>query len=290
MEKEQVVAEAIRYKDNPNSIKYYVKRYVDRNISDIKDRIIVDFPAGNGVVSQLIGNAGGKVEPFDLFPEYFQIPGLSCKKADINEGIPLQDKYADMIICQEGIEHFPDQMKAFKEFNRILKHGELLLITTPNYSNLRARMSYLLSESERFNSIMPPNEIDSVWMSTDKTDSDIYYGHIFLTGIQKLRILAKLSGFNIKRIHKTKLKTTSLFLFPFLYPFIFLSNGITYLKAVRKKHSDTNAKEVYREVFKLSLSPVILLYSHLMIEFEKELDVIDVKKTLVSRFSEFGIT
>ena len=52
-------------------------------------------------------------------------------------------------------------------------------MTTPNYSNLRAKMSYLLSESERFNSIIAPNELDSIWMSKQDITNEIYYGHIY---------------------------------------------------------------------------------------------------------------
>mgnify|MGYP001428065201 CR=1 FL=1 len=70
-----------------------------------------------------------------------------------------------------------------KEFNRVLKKGGGLIITTPNYSNMRAKMSYLLSESERFNSILAPNELDSIWMSKQDITNEVYYGHIFLIGI-----------------------------------------------------------------------------------------------------------
>lgn len=277
------------YEDNKLSIKFYVKQYILTHAAEIKNKTVVDFPAGNGITSRLIESVGGKAKPFDIFPEYFTQQGMRCEKADIHIGIPMDSLSVDMLICQEGIEHFSDQINALKEFNRVLKSNGTLLITTPNYSNLRARLSYLLSESERFNSTMPPNEIDSVWMSSNAADNDIYYGHIFLIGIQKLRVLAKLSGFRIKRIYKTRLKTTSLLLFPLWYPFIVLSNLIAYRKANRKATS-SKAKATYREIVSLGIHPVILLYGHLMIEFEKEAEVIDVKKMLVSKHTEFGIT
>jgi len=67
-------------------------------------------------------------------------------------------------------------------------------------------------------------------MSNKAITSEIYFGHVFLIGVQKLRVLAKLAGFKIKHIQFTRLKTTSLFIFPFAYPFIFLSSYFTYLK------------------------------------------------------------
>jgi SAM-dependent methyltransferase len=275
----------LEYEDNPVSIKFYVKKYINSHQKAIKGKVVVDFPAGVGVTSRLIQSVGGDVKPFDLFPEYFTAPNIACRKADINEGIPLDSKSADMLICQEGIEHFANQVEALKEFNRVLKPKGLLLVTTPNYSNIKAKVSYLLFESERFNSIMPPNEADSVWLSKDVSNDEIYYGHIFLIGIQKLRLLAKLAGFRIVAIHKTRLKTTSLFLFPFIYPAIVLSSCITYVKAKKRARNNIHAKEVYRELLALSINPTILLYGHLMVEFEKEVDAKEVKATLADKSS-----
>jgi len=282
----------MKHEDNPKSIKFYIKRYLQDNAKSLKNKIIIDFPAGNGITSRLLNEIGAKPIPFDLFPEYFNIEGIECKRANIASGLPIEDKVADGLICQEGIEHFSDQYGAFKEFNRVLKPNGLLLITTPNYSNLRSKLSYLLSESERFNSIMPPNELDSIWMSKHDITSGIYFGHIFLIGIQKLRVLAKLSGFRIKKLHFTRIKSTSLILLPLFYPFIVISNWITYKKNLRKNTDyDYNTKKsVYHEIYKLSINPRILIGGNLMVEFIKEQDFKDVSKQLKSKHKEFGST
>ena len=54
----------------------------------------------------------------------------------------------DYIICQEGIEHIPNQLKVLEEFNRVLKKDGVLLITTPNNSHFRARLSHFLFETD----------------------------------------------------------------------------------------------------------------------------------------------
>lgn len=257
-----------------------------------KGKDVIDFPAGNGITTKILKNIGANPIPLDLFPEYFEIENLKCTRANIREGLPIESKTADAFICQEGIEHFSDQFGALREFNRVLKKDGILLITTPNYSNIRSRLSYLLSESERFNSIMPPNELDSIWMSKQDITDEIYFGHIFLIGIQKLRVLAKLAGFSIKRHHFTRIKSTSLLLLPFLYPFIFFSNWITYKKNMRKNkdYDFETKKKVYGEIFKLSVNPKILVGSHLMIEFVKNQDYDTVSKQLRSTHKEFGTT
>lgn len=282
----------MRYEDNPGSIKYYVKKFLLANKGRFKNKLVVDFPAGNGITSRILREIGAVPIPLDLFPEYFEIEGINCTRANIKEGLPLEKNSADALICQEGIEHFSDQYEALKEFNRVLKISGTLLITTPNYSNIRARLSYLLSESERFNSTMPPNELDSIWMSKQEITNEFYFGHIFLIGIQKLRVLARLSGFKIKKVHFTKTKSTSVILLPFLYPFIFLSNYISYSKNLRKnKDYDYKTKKaVYGEIFKLAIHPKILVGGHLMIEFEKEKEAGEVADGLRSRHKEFGAT
>jgi len=205
----------MQYEDNPSSIKYYVKRYLLNNKAVFKGKQVIDFPAGNGITSRILKEIGAHPVPMDLFPEYFEIEGLTCIRANIRHKLPVENHFADALICQEGIEHFSDQFEAFREMNRVLKTHGTLLITTPNYSNLRSKLSYLTTECERFNSIMPPNELDSIWMTKQDVTDELYFGHIFLIGVQKLRVLAKLAGFSIKKIHFTRVKTTSLLLLPF---------------------------------------------------------------------------
>ncbi|MCF6240141.1 MAG: class I SAM-dependent methyltransferase [Bacteroidales bacterium] len=280
------------FEDNPRSIKYYVKKYLLDNSDKFKNKKIIDFPAGNGITSKLIKKIGAIPVAMDLFPEYFELEVVNCIRANVMKGLPLDDEFGDALICQEGIEHFSDQFYALIEFNRVLKMNASLLITTPNYSNLRSKLSYFLSESERYNSIMPPNELDSIWMNNQEVNSDIYFGHIFLIGIQKLRVLAKLAGFKIKKVYPSMLNTNSLVLFPFFYPFIFLSNWISYRKNL-KKNKDYNLaikSKVYKEIFRLAINPRILISGSLMVEFEKEEDYKNVSKSLRSKHKNFGLT
>ena len=281
-----------KYEDNPVSIKYHVKRFLIKHKQRFINKTVVDVPAGNGVTSRILKDIGAIPIAFDLFPEYFTEKDIECKRADIMEQLPLQNNSVDFVICQEGIEHFTDQFKVLVEFNRILKQQGSLIITTPNYSNLRAKLSYFLSESERFNSIMPPNEIDSIWMSNQQITNQIYFGHVFLIGIQKLRVLAKLSGFKIKHIQFTKLKTTSLIILIVAYPFIFISNLITYLKNVNKDKgfSKEYQKQMYKQQFLLAINPKIMVDGHLFVEFEKEKEANEVLKEIKSVQTAFGVT
>jgi len=282
----------MKHEDDPGSIKFHVKKFLLANKEQFIGKKMVDFPAGNGITSGIIRDIGAIPLPFDLFPEYFTMKGLDCLQADAEKGIPLPPGSVDVVICQEGMEHFQDQLTVLKEFNRVLKPGGSLLITTPNYSNLRAKLSYLFSENERFLTFMPPNEKDSIWMKTGNDSGRIYFGHIFLTGILRLRLLAKLSGFRIKKVHATLSSSTCIVLFPFLYPWILLVNWLSLKKNLRKAKSsgDPDKINVYREIYNLVINPRCLIDKHLMVEFEKEAEVSEVADRLTSRNSEFGLT
>ena len=158
----------------------------------------------------------------------------------------------------------PNQVSMFSEFSRVTKPGGKLLITTPNYSNLRSKMSYLLTESELFNRIMPPNEYDSIWHSKDS--SDIYFGHINLIGIARLRLFALINGYKITKVHGTRVNYTALLLFILFYPIILISSFLAFgrfKRKTKKKNANLN------DLFKLMISPAVLLCGHLMVEFEK---------------------
>jgi len=125
---------------------------------------------------------------------------------------------------------------------------------------------------------MPPIEIDDIWMSDKTLTNEIYHGHIFLIGLQKLRILGKLSGFKIQEIRYLRISKGSLLLFPLFYPIILISSLLRYYSHI-KKHNEMPISykvSVYKEQLKINISPKNLLNRHTFILFEKEKEIADV--------------
>jgi SAM-dependent methyltransferase len=271
-------------------IKYHVLKYLEENKENFVSKTVIDVPAGNGFTSEYLHQIGAKTLPFDIFPQYFKVDDLSCAYADILKGIPVEKNTADFLICQEGIEHFSDQFKVLTEFNRVLKPGGKLISTTPNYSGLRSRMSYFLSESEHFKKIMPPNEFDSVWMNSPDTENDIYFGHLFLIGASRLRTLAKLAGFKLVKSHDCEQNGTSILLYFLFFKFIYLANLRLWKRNKRKAKNNPEQLKTYRELFELNTSYQILTQGHLFFEFEKEMEYDEVMKSLKSVHEGFGRT
>ena len=240
----------------------------------MEGKLFFDIPAGTGATSALIRERGGEVEPYDLFPESFTAEGITCRRADLCERLPIDDGRGDYAICQEGIEHLPNQVAAFREFNRILKKGGTLVVTAPGFSHLRARMSYLLHEGNRTNRL-PPNETSAIWLSGE--GREVYFGHLFLPGIQHLRMLGKIAGMDIVHVHRTPLSNTSLLL-GWLYPLIACASLFAYYREMRRKRelSKSWKREIYREILRLNLNPKVLFCKHLFVEFRKTHELSEV--------------
>lgn len=281
----------LAHEDNPKSIKYYVKRYILANQANLKGKTVVDIPAGSGVTTRILSEVGAKVEAYDLFPEYFTQTDIKCTRADLMQGLKIDSQYADVVFCQEGLEHFSDPAFAFREFSRILKPGGILVLTTPNYSSISSRLSYLFFESENHKRQMPPNELDSIWMSTENETRGVYFGHAFLIGIQRVRLFATLAGFDIKKILRTRSKGSAIIGFVFLYPLILFRSWLTYKKNMRrqKKIPFELRKKIYSELFRLNIKPGILLDGHLFIEFIKSADAPTVFQNLRRQHESFSV-
>ena len=240
-----------------------VERLLTSLSQDLKGKTVIDIPAGMGRSSRLLQHLGADVHPYDLVPETFQTDGLQCEKADLETGLPITTGSVDVVLCQEGIEHIGNQVRAFREFARILKPGGRLILSTPNQSNLKYKASFLLLESEAFRR-MPPNEIDS----GEVREGQIRFGHVFLIGIQRLRLFAKLAGLHVKKIHYCGTSPTAVVLWLVLSPVILAIATKAFLQTMSKRRRHP-ASHVYRELYTLAIDPRILIGRHLLVEFEK---------------------
>lgn len=263
-----------RYLHKPSSIMFHVRKWIEEQGQGLNGLTVVDVPAGVGLTSSLLARHGATPVPLDLFPEHSRCEGVTCQRADVGEGLPLADSMADLLICQEGIEHFSDAASVLKEFNRVLRRGGRLVVTTPSRSCLASKLSFLLAESETMRR-MPPNEYDDVWRVKGKADRAIYHGHIFLLGLQELRVLARLAGFRVLDVRYVRASRLSVLLFPFLYPLILLQSAKLWFRHARRDPEAARTKAC-REQLRFNVSPAQLVNRNLFVVFEKECDVQDV--------------
>lgn len=241
------------------------------SLPDLTGKTVVDIPCGDGRASHIFRQRGAEVIALDLFPKFMKAPGITARMADLRQPLPLPDECADYVVCQEGIEHIPDQLAVLCEFNRILKPGGILVITCPSISHARARLAHLLVENDSWRR-MPPSLVDSVWV-TDADVDRIYFGHLFLIGVQRLTTLCGIAGFRVKERRRTDVGASSVVLGILFYPLILLASVLAYRTYARKQRRSIppeTGKPVWRDHARLNLSPTTLFCKHIFWIAEKE--------------------
>ena len=110
---------------------------------------VLDVACGTGAVTRLLAEQvgpAGKVTGLDITPGMLAAARLAAPSQRIEwlEGsavkMPLPDGTFDAVICQQGLQFFPDKAAALSEMRRVLKRGGRLALScwravehTPGY-------------------------------------------------------------------------------------------------------------------------------------------------------------
>ncbi len=258
----------------------FVYDYID-SLPDLRGKTVVDVPCGDGRASDRFRRKGAEIVALDLFPEFMRAEGVTARFADMTERLPLPDGVADYVICQEGIEHVPDQLKLLAEFNRVLKPGGMLLLSTPSISHMRARLSWLLFESDSWRR-MPPTMLDCVNVR-DVASGRVYFGHLFFVGVHHLTTLLAITGFTVAERRRTELGFGSVLLALALYPVLVVGSLVTAATYARKRRRQiplSRGRALWLRHLALNLSPVTLSCKHLFWILRKDRSPADPRAVL----------
>jgi SAM-dependent methyltransferase len=240
----------------------FFKNYTQQNSAWLQKKIVIDLSAGRGYIAQLFKEKGAHVRAYDLFPNQNLFYKSTVEPIDLQKSFPIESKSADLVICCETIEHLPNQFFLFQETARILKPGGVFILTTPNSSSLRSRLSQFMLESEHYGA-PAPNELNA--FTKWENCQDGYFSKLFISGILRLRTLAALNNLILKQIHPTKRSSTSYLLLILWFPALYYFNR----KAMKKQVKNDPANEAtYKAIFKLNTSLDVLLGKHLIMEFQ----------------------
>ena len=211
-----------------------VSNFFDENLIN---RVVLDIPAGNGLVSSELKKLGAEIVSADINEEF-----ADFIQADMEKPLPFSDESFDAVVCLEGIEHILHPESLFSELARVLKKGGILIITTPNVQSFYSRYQLLctgyLFQFDPFDKIpLGHNEVG------DKGHiSPVFYTQLrYYSDLHNLKTL-KPSGGRLKRI----------FALPFFLPFILIG----YWWSVRdwKKTSNDMIKfEIIQHLFSIKL-------------------------------------
>lgn len=205
-------------------------------LSDKPRGKILDIPTGSGALAKRLFDLKFDVTCCDIDPTQFFANELTVDQGNLNERIPYDDGQFDYICCLEGIEHTENPYNATRELSRVLKPDGILIMSTPNYLNIKRRLKFLIKGSF--------TKPVSQQMLKEKFGGKTYGMHLSPLGYTILRFALEHAGFQITEITYVKKKPRQMFLRPFVL-FIRLYTNL-WPKSARERYwfSDTTSNVI----------------------------------------------
>jgi len=123
------------------------KEYVLRQIG--RGKRVLDLGCLGGRFSKLIKDQNNDVYGIEINPraaEAASALGIKVKSFDLNDGIPFQDEYFDVVNAGQVLENIYDTKFLFEDCCRVLKHNGLFLFSVQNLNSLGNRLRVLKGE------------------------------------------------------------------------------------------------------------------------------------------------
>ena len=149
---------------------------------------VLDVGCSGGKFSQLIQQQNNEVWGVELNSEAAkaaQERGIRVKLANVEEGLPFEDAYFDIVSAGEVLEYLYDTKFFFREAYRVLKKGGILVFATPNLNSLENRIRVITGSYLTMVGAYP---------------EDHYGEHVRVFNMSKLKELCEQSGFHLQDV------------------------------------------------------------------------------------------
>lgn len=220
-----------------------IKKAIVEFLNGSRPGKLLDVPAGTGWLRQELHMSGWDYYGADL---YTDLSLLNFKIADLNQPLPYEDHSFDYVVCAEGLEHIENLHHVLREFQRILKPGGFVVVSTPNPLNIKSRKRYY-REGTFYgfpHLVNMPKEGEHV--------------HINPVNLSFLITFAKKYGLNLNKIHDVDIKMSHYR----LLPKCLILKLISFFRYFKK---DDTTRNFMKQLVKLN----ILLNDGIVVSFKK---------------------
>ena len=170
---------------------------------------VLDVPTGTGILAGRMRKMGFEVSCCDINSSFFSVPDLMIEIGDLNQSLPYPDDSFDYLICLDGIEHTENPSNAIREFQRVLKKGGKIFLSTPNFLNIERRLHFFFTGT--FSKIPSHEVIKNIWKG------DLSMAHLSPLGYPLLKFIMECYGFRILQLEKDKPKHKMVWLLPLVW-------------------------------------------------------------------------
>ena len=217
-------------------------------------RRVLDLPAGNGLLTDALRQAGKEVVSGDINrerPEY--------RYVNMDDPLSFADDEFDGLVCLEGVEHLANPVAYIAEITRVVRPGGMIVVSTPNVMNVYSRLQYLFTGTlYQFNPAAVPPVAPGE--AADR-------GHVFPLSYFQLRYLFGQQGADVEAVLGDKYKRKA------LIPLALLFSPIAWWWSRRlfTRDADSRCEDRNGEMLAHSWSGALLFSRSLVLVLRKRL-------------------
>jgi SAM-dependent methyltransferase len=104
-------------------------------LPDLRDAAVIDLGCGPGHYTRALRARGARVQPIDLDPLEFALPGGPPGGELVANGmaLPIRTATVDGLLCSNMIEHTPDPSRVLREIERVVHPGGWIWLSWTNW-------------------------------------------------------------------------------------------------------------------------------------------------------------
>lgn len=203
---------------------------------------LIDLGAGQGALSLWAAQAGFQATAVDANRSNFVAEEVPFVAADLNRTLPFADDYADTTVALEVVEHLENAYSLLREMYRVTRPGGHAIVSTPNESNLHARLTYFWSGFFA----------DAQYVMRVPEPGEHYYPHINCQPLPSLEYAWRRTGFELVDFRASRRRPLACLLAPLMVP---LQWSLLAKRGQSSKHAD---RESTAQVRRLMCDPRVL--------------------------------